>query len=166
MKSLTIIAILILTSCASQKVAISVETWKPYCGGAKPTPEMAQGIRTPFANERVAINKMSDDLKSPSTFLKWIQLDSEGKWTGGLKPGTYQIYRADKLLSLEEIEKKYRQQDNEMYAFVGLETLTSWKATPDLSMEVKENSEVKIELKEKCFVGLNPCMEYIGPKPR
>jgi hypothetical protein len=53
-----------------------------------------------------------------------------------------------------------------MYAFVGIEMLTAWKNTADFTMEVKENSEVKIELKEKCFVGLNPCMEYIGPKPR
>jgi hypothetical protein len=165
MKSLTILAILILTSCSSQKVAISVETWKPYCGGAKPTPEIAKGIRTPFSNEKVAIYQMSDDLKTFS-FNKWIELDSEGKWSGSLKPGTYEIYRADKMLSMEEIEKKFRQPDNENYAFVGEEKLKIWKATPDFSMEVKEKTEVKVELKEKCFVGLNPCMEYVGPKPK
>jgi hypothetical protein len=166
MKYLTIIAIFILTSCASQKVAISVETWKPYCGGAKPTPEMAQGTRTPFSNQRIAVTrKNTSDINNPE-IVKWITLDSLGKWTGKLNPGIYDLFREDKTRSLEEIQQKYRKLDNEMYAFVGLETLTSWKATPDFSMEVKENSEVKIELKEKCFVGLNPCMEYIGPKPR
>lgn len=156
---------MILTSCSSQKVAISVETWKPYCGGAKPTPEIAKGIRTPFSNEKVAVYKMDNETKSFS-FIRWIQLDSAGKWIGSLKQGTYEIYRADKMLSIEEIEKKYRQTDNENYAFIGEEKLKTWKATPDFSMEVKHKTEVKVELKEKCFVGLNPCMEYIGPKPK
>jgi hypothetical protein len=52
-----------------------------------------------------------------------------------------------------------------MYAFVVVEKIKIWKSTPDFTMEIKENKAVKIELKEKCFVGLNPCMEYIGPKP-
>ncbi len=164
MKYITIFTLFILTSCSSQKVAVYVETWKPYCGGAKPTPEMAKGIRTPFSNEKVAIYKMSDDLKSFS-FNKWIQLDSTGKWNGKLNLGTYEFYRADKVLSIEEIEKKFRQEDNENYAFVGEEKLKTWMATPDFTIEVKENTAIKIELKEKCFVGLNPCMEYTGPKP-
>jgi hypothetical protein len=52
-----------------------MEVYKPYCGGAKPTPEIAKGIRTPFSNEKVAVFKMSDDLKS-FEMEKWIQLDS------------------------------------------------------------------------------------------
>jgi hypothetical protein len=141
-----------------------METWKPYCGGAKPTPEMAKGTRTPLSNEKVAIYKLNDELKS-FVFEKWIQLDSAGKWNGQLQQGSYEIYRADKVLSIEEIEKKYRKSDNSMYAFVGVEKIKIWKSTPDFTMEIKENKAVKIELKEKCFVGLNPCMEYIGPKP-
>jgi hypothetical protein len=142
-----------------------METWKPYCGGAKPTSEMAKGTRTPLSNEKVAIYKLNDQLKS-FAFEKWIQLDSTGKWNGKLKPGNFRVFRADKMLSIEEIQQKFRKPDSEMYAFVGLEQLESWKATPDFTFEVKDETNVSITLSEKCFVGLNPCMEYIGPKPR
>ena len=165
MRLFSILFICVLSSCSMRKVSVFVEVYHPYCGGAKPTPEVARGVKTPFKGEKVAVYRMNDDLKS-SRFNKWIQLDSTGNWNGKLKMGSYNIFRADKMLSVEEIEKKYRKPDNEMYAFVGLEILTAWKATPDFTVEVKENSEVKIELTEKCFVGLNPCMKYIGPKPR
>lgn len=49
MKSIQFIAILIFfSSCNSQKLALHVEKWKPYCGGAKPTEEMSRGLKTPF----------------------------------------------------------------------------------------------------------------------
>lgn len=159
------IFLLLLTSCTAQKVSIFMEVYKPYCGGAKPTPEMAKGIRTPFSNQKAAVFKMSDDLKS-FDFEKWIQLDSLGNWIGKLKHGTYNVFRADKMLSIEEIEKKFRKPDDEMYAFVGIKQLESWKATTDFTFEVKDETNVSITLSEKCFVGLNPCMQYIGPKPR
>lgn len=157
--------LLIITSCSSQKVALVIETWKPYCGGAKPSPEMSKGTRTPFANEKVVLYKMNDDSKS-YMLEKWITLDSTGKWNGKLKIGSYQVFRGDKMLSIEEIQQKFRKPDNEMYAFVGIEYLKSWKETPDFTFEVKNEASVSITLRENCFVGLNPCLEYIGPKPR
>lgn len=142
-----------------------METWKPYCGGAKPTPEIAKGTSRPFKNEKVILYKMNVDSKS-YTIEKWITLDSIGKWNGKLKAGSYQVFRGDKLLSIEEIQQKFRKPDSEMYAFVGIEYLKSWKETADFTFEVKDETTVSITLNEKCFVGLNPCMEYIGPKPR
>lgn len=165
MKYLSILMLLILTSCSSQKVALVVETWKPYCGGAKPTPEIAKGTTSAFKNEKVVLYKMNVDSKF-YTLEKWIKLDSTGKWTGKLKTGSYQVFRGDKMLSIEEIQQKFRKPDTEMYAFVGIEYLKSWKKTADFSFEVKDETSVSFTLNEKCFVGLNPCMEYIGPKPR
>jgi hypothetical protein len=165
MKPFFYLFLLLLTSCTAQKVSVFMEVYKPYCGGAKPTPEIAKGIRTPFSNEKVAIFKMSDDLKS-FEMEKWIQLDSLGNWTGKLKQGTYIVFRSDKMLTIEEIEKKFRKPDTEMYAFVGIKQLETWKATADFTFEVKDETNISITLSEKCFVGLNPCMEYIGPKPR
>jgi hypothetical protein len=165
MKPFFYLFLLLLTSCTAQKVSVFMEVYKPYCGGAKPTPEIAKGIRTPFSNEKVAVFKMSDDLKS-FDFEKWIQLDSLGNWTGKLKQGTYIVFRSDKMLSIEEIKQKFQKPDSELYAFVGIKQLETWKATADFSFEVKDETNVSITLSEKCFVGLNPCMEYIGPKPR
>jgi hypothetical protein len=165
MKPFFYLFLLLLTSCTAQKVSVFMEVYKPYCGGAKPTPEIAKGIRTPFSNEKVAVFKMSDDLKS-FEMEKWIQLDSLGNWTGKLKQGTYIVFRSDKMLSIEEIKQKFQKPDSELYAFVGIKQLETWKATADFSFEVKDETNVSITLSEKCFVGLNPCMEYIGPKPR
>ncbi|MFY7669274.1 MAG: hypothetical protein ACOVQG_11040 [Crocinitomicaceae bacterium] len=165
MKPFFYLFLLLLTSCTAQKVSVFMEVYKPYCGGAKPTPEIAKGIRTPFSNEKVAFFKMSNDLKS-FDFEKWIQLDSLGNWNGKLKQGTYIVFRSDKMLTIEEIEKKFRKPDSELYAFVGIKQLETWKATADFTFEVKDETNVSITLSEKCFVGLNPCMEYIGPKPR
>jgi hypothetical protein len=165
MKPFFYLFLLLLTSCTAQKVSVFMEVYKPYCGGAKPTPEIAKGIRTPFSNEKVAVFKMSDDLKS-FEMEKWIQLDSLGNWTGKLKQGTYIVFRSDKMLSIEEIKQKFQKPDSELYAFVGIKQLETWKATADFTFEVKDETNVSITLSEKCFVGLNPCMEYIGPKPR
>lgn len=165
MKPFFYLFLLLLTSCTAQKVSVFMEVYKPYCGGAKPTPEMAKGTRTPFSNEKVAVFKMSDDLKS-FEIEKWIQLDSLGNWSGKLKLGNYIVFRSDKMLSIEEIQQKFKKPDSELYAFVGIKQLETWKATADFTFEVKEETNVSITLSEKCFVGLNPCMEYIGPKPR
>ncbi len=165
MKPFFYLFLLLLTSCTAQKVSVFMEVYKPYCGGAKPTPEMAKGTRTPFSNEKIAVFKMSDDLKS-FEMEKWIQLDSLGNWSGKLKQGNYIVFRSDKMLSIEEIQQKFKKPDSELYAFVGIKQLETWKATADFTFEVKEETNVSITLSEKCFVGLNPCMEYIGPKPR
>jgi hypothetical protein len=65
-----------------------------------------------------------------------------------------------------EIQQKFQKPDSELYAFVGIKQLETWKSTADFTFEVNDETNVSITLSEKCFVGLNPCMEYIGPKPR
>ena len=110
MKLFNLLFLVLLTSCAAQKVAVHVEVFKPYCGGAKPTPEMARGERTPYSNQKIAVFRRSIDKDSAPILVKWIDLDSLGKWIGPLKPGTYDLYRSDKILSMEEIEQKYRKQ--------------------------------------------------------
>lgn len=167
MKSyLLILTFFIFNFCFSQRVNLSVESWRPYCGGAKPTPEVERGIRTPFSGEKIAAFRRNYENSNPPVLVKWLELDEAGKWSGCLKPGVYEFYRSDKILSLDEIEKKYRLPDNENYAFVGNAKLNKWKTTPDYTIAIKKKTELKITLIEKCFVGLNPCMEYIGPNPK
>ena len=167
MKSyLLILTFFLFNACFSQRVNLFVESWKPYCGGAKPTPEVERGIRTPFSGEKIAAFRRNYENSNPPVLVKWLQLDEEGKWEGCLKPGIYDFYRSEKILSLDEIEKKHRFKDNENYAFIGIEKLNKWKTTPDYTIEIKKKTELKITLIEKCFVGLNPCMEYIGPNPK
>jgi hypothetical protein len=113
MKLIILVFIAVLTSCTAQKISVYVEVHKPYCGGAKPTPEIAKGTRTPFSNQKVAIFNSASNKTKPPVFVKFIELDSLGKWNGKLKPGSYDFFRAEKTLSISEIEKKYRKPDND-----------------------------------------------------
>ena len=78
MKSIQFIAILLFfCSCNSQKLAIHVEKWKPYCGGAKPTEEMSKGLKTPFSDEKFKLY-----FKGETASDKIISLDKNGNWKG------------------------------------------------------------------------------------
>ena len=54
------------------------------------------------------------------------------------------------------------------YKYIGDKKLDQWTKETDFSfIVIDSDSLIKgFVLKEKCFVGLNPCFEYIGPKPR
>ena len=76
MKSIQLIAILLFfCSCNSQKLAIHVEKWKPYCGGAKPTEEISRGLKTPFSDEKFKLY-----FKGETASDKIISLDENGNW--------------------------------------------------------------------------------------
>ena len=86
MKLFILISLVLLTSCMAQRVSIVFEVYSPYCAGAKPTPEMAIGITKAFSNEKIAVFRKEPNKNS--VLVKWIELDSSGKWIGPLKPGT------------------------------------------------------------------------------
>jgi len=161
MKVLFIAFLLVLTSCASQKVSFSVNIKYPYCGGAKPTPVMQKGRLEPADSMRFGIIREGELEVS-----QWLTLDSEGKWDGKLKAGNYFIFREDKTLTIEEIIKKHKLESSEMYNFKGEKCLELWKKEADYSFTIQENNDNKIsfDLQSKCYVGLKPCLEYIGPK--
>lgn len=161
MKLLFIAFLLVLTSCSAQKVTIAVNIKYTYCGGAKPTPEMQKGRLEPADSMRFGIVREGELEVS-----QWLTLDTDGKWNGKLKAGNYFIFREDKTLTIEEIIKKHKLISSEMYNFKGIECLEIWKKEADHSFTVKSSAEnaIYFELRSKCYIGLKPCLEYIGPK--
>jgi hypothetical protein len=159
MKTFLFLSILVLASCQAQKQTLVFIKRTPYCGGAKPTPEMARGTIEMAKKSKFAITK-----KGQLKVEKWIVTDSSGTWTGKLEPGSYDVYRADKRLSTQELIIKYDLKDSEFYKFNGEKCLELWKLQSDFTFETSNSGSVHIELKGKCYVGFRPCLDYIGPK--
>jgi len=153
--------IALLCSCSAQKVSLSVTVHHPYCGGARPTPEMAAGRNEAASNMKLALFN-----KTTNEFDGWLELDANGSWSGKLDKGSYLIFREDKLLSSKELIKKYNLENTEFYQFKGEECLENWKKEVDFTLELnsKKSGEIELTFNAKCFVGLIPCYEYVGPK--
>jgi len=156
---LTLIAI--IYGCSSQRQTLVFIRHTPYCGGAKPTPEMARGSVVMASKAKFALTK-----KGERKVEKWIVTDTSGTWTGKLNEGNYDVYRADKFLSNEELMLQINIGviANENFRFNGEKCLELWKKEPDYSFTVSNSGSIHVELKGKCFVGFTPCIEYVGPK--
>ncbi|MDG1842333.1 MAG: hypothetical protein P8I93_08305 [Crocinitomicaceae bacterium] len=147
---------------------LSAHIHHPYCGGAQPTPEMLKGNLS--AMDTVFIIKKTDkDLVNYVTNQKVIPpltiLDNNGKIEIQLKKGEYHFFMKDKLiLNNNQFIKKYSKNDK-WHVFKGNDCLLKWKSTPDQTINLDRDKSKKIILKSKCFVGLNPCLNYTGPLP-
>jgi hypothetical protein len=161
MKTTLLALAILLASCSVQKATISFSTQYSYCGGAKPTPEMAAGRKEPCSKLKVALVKEGE-----TKVHKWLTLDADGMWIGDLTPGNYLIFQEDKFLTTEELIKKHNLIDSELYRFNGITCLEKWKKEADFQFSFDENwsSVSEFIFKAKCQVGLRPCLEYIGPK--
>lgn len=159
MKTFWFLSLLVFLSCQAQKQTLVFIKHTPYCGGAKPTPEMAKGTVVMASKSKFALTKKGD-----RKIIKWIVTDTSGTWKGNLKPGSYDIYRAEKFLSNQELMVQFKLVDSEFYKFNGEKCLETWKSQPDFTFEANNTGSIHIELKGKCFVGFSPCMDYTGPK--
>jgi hypothetical protein len=161
MKVLLFVTAIFLASCSAQKATFSFSTQYPYCGGAKPTPEMAAGRKEPCSNLKVALVKEGE-----TKVYKWLTIDADGMWIGNLAQGNYSVFQEDKFLSTEELIKKHNLVNSDLYRFGGVTCLEKWKKEADFQI-VFDKSWSNINefiFKSKCQVGLKPCLEYIGPK--
>lgn len=152
-----------------QKTTISLTARTPYCGGAKPTPEMALGTVRGLVNQVLVINYRKLNAKPTDKWLSLVvTLDSNGKWKGKIpKKSEITIYLAEQLLSLSELKTKYVLSDLKNYALKEDAAIELWKSEPIYKNSIKTcKKNLEIEILEKCFLGLNPCYQYIGPKPR
>jgi hypothetical protein len=96
LKALTLISCLTLisTGCAQTKTLNTQLTYiEPYCGGARPTPEMEKDAQTPrpYANRKVYV--VSEKRK-----VDTLTTDDKGNITFKLKKGKYKVYEAWRFL--------------------------------------------------------------------
>ena len=155
-----------ISSCQSYHIQLNGDIYKPYCGGARPTEEQEKGLVITASNR---VYDVFDFLHNPDKVLKKIELDSNGNYFGEFKVGHYALRQVEKSWSIETLKKYYSVLDTVNYRYAGDKKIAIWKERLDYVFEVKEEtskSTYNFVLKERCFVGLNPCFEYIGPKPR
>ena len=148
----------VLTSCKGT-LDLSAHVHVPYCGGAKPTPEMEKGRLDPV--DTVLITKVSSRKMS----MIQIPLDINGFAQIKLPKGDYNLFHKNKGLSIEELKKLYLPTNNKWYTYKGDSCLMFYISTPDLGFKVSKKTEYKALFRSRCFTGVNPCIIYNGPLP-
>ncbi len=157
-----LLLIFFYTSCGTQKLMIHVDKWQPYCGGARPTDEQAKGEKTAFSNEKFKLH-----FKDKPSLDLIITLDEKGNWNGKIpKNLSCTIFRLDKTISLDQLHKKYTVDLGSFYSKIDEKELIEWQSQADFIFQNNQSKSIDFEVRENCFVGLNPCIRYIGPKPK
>lgn len=175
-----ILSLALLFSCGSSKnvgnadskkdkkefdIELSVQYRKPYCGGARPTPEQERGFLMPYQNKEIALKIGTSNADSVKVYKK-ITTDEKGNVSIKLPAGTYAVVLPHKLVPYEEFKK------NELEKFNGKQLklykedclIEFWK-NADATIEVKESGSIQIEMRNTCYSGFNYCMQYTGPLP-
>lgn len=132
------------------------ETHTPYCGGARPTPKMAQGSRSPISNQHYYFELEGHEKIKAST-------DENGKLSIDLQKGDYLIYSSDKVeLSYTEFYNKFKSKskfeiEKEEQCF------KDWYAGADFKLNIQSDTVAVFTVKKRCYVGNNKCINYEGP---
>lgn len=84
------IALFVLSSCSQKKlVSTQINFMQPYCGGARPTPEIIKESEKPhpYANSTIVFVSASGKTDS-------LKTDNTGLFNVKLKTGEYKLYEA------------------------------------------------------------------------
>jgi hypothetical protein len=162
---------ILLYSCGMNKknpvnhlvpIQMQFQVHKPYCGGARPTPEMEKGELIPLSNQIFCMKLGNND----SYFFCELETNDEGFISPiEIKPGTYELYREQKSQSFESFKEYYRTTDT-LFQYIGDKDAKIEFEKPDFILSVEKDSTFNFVVQSKCYVGLNPLIKYIGPKVR
>ena len=135
---------------------------KPYCGGAKPSPDVEKGYYESMKFEKFHVLK-GTAFTGDNELVKKIELDEAGKATLNLEPGDYLLVHADKFLSIDEFMAENGPVQPVHYNVKDKSCFQEWMKNPDLTFKVSSDTIIEMRVKAKCWVGTNPCIEYVGP---
>jgi hypothetical protein len=134
----------------------------PYCGGAKPNPDVAKGYYESMKFEEFDLFKGTSYKHGNKSILN-VKLDEGGNITLNLEPGDYYLLHSDKLLSTQDFMNKNKPANDVHYVVKDTKCFEDWMKTPDLVFSVHADTIIELRGKAKCWVGTNPCIEYTGP---
>lgn len=143
-------------------VSLHATVHKPYCGGAKPSPDVAAGYYESMKFEKFKLVK-GTEFKEGMAVYQEVALDAEGNTVLSLEKGAYMLVRADKFLPLDEFIKENGPFEKDNYELKGNQCFIDWKNTVDLYFTIENDTTLELRQKAKCWVGTNPCLEYVGP---
>lgn len=145
-----------------QKLTVTFQSHRPYCGGAAPTEEQANGFTNPMVNKVFYLYK--DERPNSITDMVKLTTDESGTFSIDLKDGRYSVISEDKTLSLKEFIKK-KKIEGQFYEYSDDACFETWRTTPEFTIELSSATEETVTINEKCYTGDNPCMQYTGPYP-
>lgn len=149
------------------EVLIVAKVHKPYCGGARPTPEMERGVVEPIQQETFYI-KHGDKNSENSRPIASFTTNDEGKAIVLLPAGIYSVIRQEQIVPFDEFYKPYsaNRKGEKTVRYKEEPCFREWYETPELTFTV-ENKNVSFDLlrRTQCFIGTNPCIIFEGPYP-
>lgn len=172
LKNTFILVLLVASGCglvsnnekdlALKTVNIHGTVHKPYCGGAKPSPDVAAGYYETMKFEKFKLIK-GTQFKEGMPVFQEITFDQGGNTTLLIEPGDYMLIRADKLVPLDEFIKLNGPFEEDNYRVKENTCFTKWKNTVDMYFTIEGDTIMELREQAKCWVGTNPCIEYVGP---
>ncbi|NVK63375.1 MAG: hypothetical protein HWE22_02260 [Flavobacteriales bacterium] len=143
-----------------QKLTVTFQSHRPYCGGAAPTEEQAKGFTEPMANQVFYLYK--DERPNSVTDMVKVTTDESGTFSIDLKDGRFSIISEDKALPLKEFIKK-KKIEGEFYEYSDDSCFETWRTTPEFTIDLSHPTDEVVTIKTDCYTGDNPCMQYTGP---
>jgi len=147
----------------SRSVQIHGTVHKPYCGGARPSPDVAAGYYESMKYEKFKL--MSGTELSSAKEVQEVELNVAGNVTLQLEPGSYLLIQSDKLLSTDEFMKLNGPVVEQHYEIKERGCFEKWQQTVDLNFTVVADTIIEMRKHARCFTGINPCIQYKGPYP-
>lgn len=136
--------------------------YHPYCGGAKPSPDVEKGYYESMKFGSFKLFK-GTVYNGENELVQVTDLDEAGNVTLQLADGDYLLMRSDKFLSIADFMKNNGPANEIHYVIKDQSCFKTWMNTPDLIFSVHTDTVIELRDKAKCWVGTNPCLEYIGP---
>jgi hypothetical protein len=136
----------------------------PHCGGAAPNPDMEYPMKTALEPSKWVMYVL-DEAGNRQRIVGKLESNEYGAMNYAVQPGTYQLFRASKLLPFQEFMKAEKPKYDEFHMFSPDRCFKEWQERADFEFEVKSDSSYVFSYDAKCFVGIHPCMYYDGPTP-
>lgn len=172
MRILLLLVLLYTNSCAVFKkidnlveITGKVEIHTPYCGGAKPTPEVEKGTLSPYANQLFYVKTVMNNDKGKLT-VTTFKTDENGLFSFKVKKGNYVILHEDKVLTFDAYKGKFSTTTERFLKYVGDEAAKQIYESADFALEANESKLMNFKYQSRCFSLMNPLLKYVGPLPR
>lgn len=152
----------------SQTVELIITQTHSYCGGAEPTPDILERLRTPapFEGKTIHLRKGNFNCIHKKIFAT-ATMGATGIISLNLPLGTYSVVGDDK-----KDKKKYRfflkrfATASASRSAIDKPCLNDWLKQPEAIIEVKEGeNRFTINFHHRCDWDAIPCSSYSGPLP-
>lgn len=151
------------------EVVISATTTQVYCGGARPTEEILEELRTPIPAPNVFLYLRKGDTNFIQNEIDYqFKTDDSGRVEVNLPTGTYSIVFENKkdVSVYNELLEKYGKETSYQTA-IDTNCLNAYFKQPNAILTVEENGEnaITVNRQMRCTATRIPCSHYKGALP-